>query len=126
MTVRRVSPQEALSLMTTDGYAYVDVRSVPEFEAGHPQGAVNIPLANMVPGGMVPNPAFLPDMQKQYAKDAKLVIGCQSGGRSLQAAQILMAAGFIDVVEQRAGFGGTPFEPGWRQLGLPLARGGAS
>ena len=55
-------------MMIDGGYAYVDVRSVPEFEAGHPQGAVNIPLANMVPGGMVPNPAFLPDIQKQFAE----------------------------------------------------------
>lgn len=108
-------------MMSDGGYRYIDVRSVPEFAAGHPEGAVNIPLANMVPGGMIPNPAFLRDIQDQFEKDAKIVVGCQSGARSLQAAQILMAAGFTDVVDQRAGFGGTPVEPGWRQLGLPTS-----
>lgn len=120
MTVRRVSPQEAFRLVTDEGYRYVDVRSVPEFAAGHPEGALNVPIANLAPGGMMPNPTFLRDMQAKFAKDAKIVVGCQSGGRSLQAAQILIAAGFTDVVDQRAGFGGTPAERGWLRSGLPV------
>ena len=39
MAVNRVSPEEARDLMDKEGYAYLDVRSVPEFEAGHPTGA---------------------------------------------------------------------------------------
>lgn len=118
--MRRVPPEQAKTLMD-EGYVYVDVRSVPEFEQGHPQGAYNVPLAHMGPRGMAPNADFLTVMQRHFPKDAKLVIGCQSGGRSLQAASILESAGYEEVVDQRAGFGGTAAEAGWRALGLPTA-----
>ena len=61
--MKRVSPEEALGLMEKDGYVYVDVRSVPEFEAGHPAGAFNVPLLDMSPMGMTPNPDFLRVME---------------------------------------------------------------
>lgn len=121
MTIRRVSPTEAQDLMTQEGYVYVDVRSVPEFEAGHPAGAYNVPLAHLGPRGMAPNPDFLATMEAHFAKDARLVIGCQSGGRSLQAATLLERLGFQNLVDQRAGFQGAGGEPGWRPAGLPVA-----
>lgn len=40
----RISPQEA-SQKLAEGWTYVDVRTVEEFEAGHPPGAVNVPIA---------------------------------------------------------------------------------
>src|SRR5262249_40526449 len=86
MAVKRVSPEEARDLMHQDGYVYVDVRSVPEFEAGHPIGAYNVPLMHPGPQGMVPNPDFMSVMQQSFAKDRKIVVGCQAGGRSLRAA----------------------------------------
>ena len=33
MPVKRVSPEEARDLMEKEGYTYLDVRSIPEFEA---------------------------------------------------------------------------------------------
>ena len=80
MAVKRVSPAEARDLIDKQGYVYVDVRSVPEFAAGHPQGAYNVPLMNMGPGGMSPNPDFMTVMAT-FPKDAKLVVGCKAGGR---------------------------------------------
>lgn len=124
MNVKRVSPEEALSLVEKEGYRYVDVRSVPEFEAGHPTGAYNVPIAHLGAMGMSPNPEFLAVMEKAFPKDSKLVIGCKSGGRSMQAAGVLLAAGFQNVIDQRAGFqggmdpSGRP-EPGWGPKGLP-------
>ena len=47
MAVKRISPEEARDLMDKEGYVYLDVRSVPEFAAGHPTGAYNIPLLDM-------------------------------------------------------------------------------
>ena len=74
--VERISPKESHDLMENDGYTYVDVRSVPEFEAGHPAGAVNIPWAFANPaGGMTPNPDFLDVMKKMFTTDAKIVFG---------------------------------------------------
>ena len=120
MPVKRVSPDEARELMEKMGYVYVDVRSIPEFEAGHPEGAYNVPLAHSGPHGMVPNTEFLIVMQKHFPKDAKIVVGCQSGGRSLQAATLLLATGYVDVIDQRAGYAGSN-EPGWARKGLPTA-----
>lgn len=107
--------------MEKQGYAYVDVRSVPEFEAGHPDGAFNIPILHLTGWGMTPNPDFAAVMERAFPKDAKIVVGCKAGGRSRQAAAILERLGFSSVVEQRAGFDGAADEPGWRQAGLPTA-----
>src|SRR5688572_7251879 len=119
MAIERISPEEARALVDEQGYAYLDVRSVPEFEAGHPVGAYNVPLLHMGPGGMSPNPDFLSVVQKAFSPDAKLVLGCKAGGRSLRAAEVLQSAGFTSIVDQRAGFEGSPAEPGWRPRGLP-------
>ena len=127
MNVKRVSPDEALSLVENEGWKYVDVRSVPEFESGHPKGAYNVPVAHMGPAGLGPNPEFLGVMEKAFPKDSKLVIGCKTGGRSLQAWSVLLAAGFQNVVDQRAGFqggmdpSGRP-EAGWGPKGLPASQ----
>jgi len=124
-TVKRVSPAEAKGLVD-EGWIYVDVRSEPEFAAGHPVGAHNVPLAHAGPRGMQPNPEFLAVMEGAYPKDARLVVGCQAGGRSLRAAEMLTAAGFTQIVDQRAGFGGARDafgqvnEPGWAAAGLPV------
>ena len=127
MTLERISPEEALKLMQEKGYVYVDVRSVPEFEAGHPPGAYNVPLMHSGPGGMQPNPSFVDAMKATFPDNAKLILGCRSGGRSKRAADLLVAEGFTRIVDQRAGFEGAtdPFgklaEPGWRPKQLPIA-----
>ena len=86
MTVKRVSPEEALDLMHGEGYVYLDVRSVPEFVHGHPTGAYNVPLIHMGPAGSQPNAHFLEVVQKRFPKDARLVVGCKTNGRATQAA----------------------------------------
>lgn len=129
MSIQRVSPQEALRLVREEGYTFVDVRSIPEFEAGHPEGSYNVPWAHAVQGTMQPNPDFIDVMTRRFGKDARLLLGCRSGGRSLRAAEALSAAGFTQLVDQRAGWDGArdPFgrvqEPGWSSAGLPSAVG---
>jgi rhodanese-related sulfurtransferase len=124
--IERISPEEAKRRLD-EGWVYVDVRSVPEFEQGHPSGAYNVPLMHMGPGGMEPNPDFMTTMERVFPRDAKLVIGCKSGGRSLRAAEMLAAAGYTNVVDQRAGFGGARdsfgqlSEKGWEAAGLPVS-----
>lgn len=131
---RRVSPHEASELMESEGYVYVDVRSVAEFERGHPSGSMNVPLLDSVPalGGMTPNPDFLPVMEKLFPRHARLIVGCQMGGRSARAAQLLEKAGFCAVVDQRAGFDGAKdpmgrlTEAGWSRAGLPVEVGASA
>ena len=125
MAVKRVTPQEAKGLMD-EGYVYVDVRSIPEFERGHPEGAWNVPLLHMGPAGMAPNPDFVTVMQKHFGKDAKLIIGCKMGGRSAQASQLLEQAGYQNLVDQKGGFEGQPGNPGWLPAGLPVATAAAA
>ena len=127
MTITRVSPARALQHILEDGYGYLDVRSEQEFSLGHPEGAYNIALQHMGAQGMVDNPDFLTTVQGAFAKDAKLVVGCRSGRRSMRAAQVLIDAGFTHVIEQRAGFEGPKDafgrtqEKGWKDCGLPCA-----
>jgi len=75
----------------------------------------------MGPAGMTPNPEFAAVMEARFPKDARLVIGCKSGGRSMQAATVLDRLGFHNLVDQRAGYDGSATEPGWRPAGLPTA-----
>ncbi len=123
----RISPAEAHARMKDEGFTYVDVRTEEEFAAGHPEGAVNVPSMIQGPSGLVPSPTFLATMEARFAKDAKLILGCKSGGRSLRAAKELLGAGFTAVVDQRAGWDGARgsfgeiTEPGWSRLGLPAA-----
>jgi rhodanese-related sulfurtransferase len=113
--------------MTREGYAYLDVRSVEEFEAGHPAGAYNIPLLTLSAQGMLENPHFVAEVRACFGAEPKLVVGCKAGVRSLKAAELLVAQGFTQVLEQRAGMDGMvdPFgrvrERGWRAEGLPVA-----
>jgi rhodanese-related sulfurtransferase len=116
----RISPAEA-STKLAEGFTYVDVRTTQEFEAGHPAGALNVPIAHREG----PNPDFLRVMKALFPLDAKIVVGCKTGGRSLRAAGALAAEGYTNVVDQRAGWEGSRdafgklTEAGWQPAGLP-------
>jgi len=122
----RVSAREAHALMEHEGYVYLDVRTQPEFAEGHPPGALNVPWLEPGPAGMVANPSFVSLVESALSREARIVVGCASGVRSLAAAQLLVERGFLHVCEQRAGMSGVrdPFgrvrEPGWRDAGLPV------
>jgi rhodanese-related sulfurtransferase len=122
--IQRVSPAEANAKLAS-GYTYVDVRTTQEFEAGHPAGAWNVPISH----AEGPNPDFVRVMKALFPADAKIVVGCKSGNRSTRAAKVLVAEGFQDVVDQRAGWDGArdpfgkPIEDGWARAGLPTESG---
>lgn len=125
MPIQQISPQEAKTLLDADPeMIYVDVRSVAEFSAGHPERAINIPLLdhNEELGGMVPNPDFKRVAEAHLPKDKKIIVGCQVGGRSQKACEILTSLGFLDLCNVQGGFGGTPSTPGWKTLGLPVSQ----
>ena len=114
--------------MLAEGYVYVDVRSEPEFEAGHVPGALNVPLLHQGAGGLVANPEFLSVMQQAFGTGEKMVIGCKAGGRSKKAADQLAQAGFTELADMSAGWDGSrnafgQLVPGWSKLGLPVEPG---
>ena len=124
--VKRVLPAEASGLMK-EGWTYLDVRSIPEFEQGHPAGAANIPLLHAQGGRMMANPDFQRVVEANFPKDTRLVVGCKVGSRSMQAAALLGAAGYTDVVDVRGGYAGERdgmgrvSVAGWAEAGLPTA-----
>jgi rhodanese-related sulfurtransferase len=128
-SMKEISPQEAYDLLENDkDYIYLDVRSVPEFDAGHPRGAINIPLMHFNPGsGMQPNQDFQAVVEANVPKDAKLAIGCKTGGRSARACEVLAQAGYTNVANVRGGYVGAMdnygrvVEPGWSMLNLPVS-----
>jgi rhodanese-related sulfurtransferase len=126
---QRVSPAEAHAKMKDEAFTYVDVRTEDEFAAGHPEGAVNVPVMLAGASGMEPNPDFVAVMERAFAKDAALIVGCKMGGRSARAAQALASAGFTRVLDQSAGWDGKKgsfgelLEPGWSRSSLPTETG---
>ncbi len=127
--IPQIDPQKAHDLMQS-GHVYLDVRTVEEYAAGHPEGAVNVPAYVRDPmGQMAPNPEFLPVVQATFASGTPLVLGCGSGGRSQRACDLLANAGYANVANVDGGFNGKqdPFGrtvmPGWMQRGLPVAEG---
>lgn len=127
--MKEVSPQEAYELMQSDPeIIYLDVRSIPEFEAGHPQGAINIPLIHLTQDlDKQPNLDFPAVVEANLPKDAKIIVGCKSGVRSANACQIMSQLGYQDITNMRAGFSGAApmfgpvAEPGWSMVNLPVA-----
>ena len=123
MTIKHLTVQQAHQQQSA-GAAYLDVRSIPEFQQGHPEGAFNIPLLHMDPGTgqMRPNPEFLDVVRRTFTPETKLVVGCKMGGRSAQACELLSSAGYTNVSNVLGGYGGAPQQGhiGWSQAGLPI------
>jgi rhodanese-related sulfurtransferase len=129
MAVRRVDPDEA-ALLLGDGWTYLDVRSVAEFEEGHAPGSYNIPLLDFAPGqGLQSNTNFLIEVLATFEPERRLVVACKAGGRSAAAAAMMVESGFTSVVDMRGGFYGEVDQdgvvscPGWASRGLPVASG---
>ena len=130
MEIKRITPEQAKELLDSNrGHVYLDVRTTREFDAGHVPGAKNVPVLEPAPDGrMQVNPRFVPIVEANFGKDVKCITGCQKGGRSLKAAEMLLQAGFTHVVDMRGGFGGEsdPFGqmtfPGWKPRGFPTTQ----
>ena len=73
----------------------VDVRSPGEFQMGHVQGALLLPLSDLMGGAALP----------VEDKDTPIVVYCASGGRSSMAQALLAQMGYSRVTN-----GGSPQE----------------
>jgi rhodanese-related sulfurtransferase len=83
-------PQITVAEFQKRFYFLIDVRTPEEYAAGHLFGAVNIPLSEFQQnlGAWTP----------RLPKDVPIILQCGVGGRSKQAAQILLQAGFTNVL----------------------------
>ncbi len=126
MSFENIDPQAAHARLE-EGWIYLDVRTEEEFEEGHPPGAYNVPVVFRGMMGMEPNPEFVSVCQRHFPADAKLVVACKAGGRSLMACELLSSEGFQVLANMDGGFHGRPdgmggiAVQGWAACGLPQA-----
>ncbi len=131
MGVKRIDPDRANELLNSDqDYVYIDVRMPEEFSQGHVPNARNIPVMIRGDGGVGirMNPEFVDSVCAEVQSDCRIILGCQKGGRSQKAADLLTAVGFTNLHDMRGGFigetdvlGNVTF-PGWSSRGLPTTR----
>lgn len=67
----------------------IDVREPFEYQAGHAEGAINLPPSELMNGA-----ANL----KNIDKDSELIVYCRTGSRSSASIQILKQMGFTNLV----------------------------
>ncbi len=129
MSVKNITPEQAKDILDIDNsVVYIDVRTEQEFMNGHVPNSVNIPVVWPDPSTrqMKPNPDFVSVVSNHFSKDKQIIVGCQAGGRSQFAANLLSEDGFQDVSNMQGGFGGARdpmgrvVAAGWSQLGYPV------
>ena len=127
MAIKQLESGEAKTAMDeAENSVYLDVRTEMEFAQGHPEGAINIPIAVPGPAGMMPNPDFLNVVQKILPdKEQPVFCGCQVGMRSQMAADLMAQLGYSNLANVQGGFGGKVENGvlvvvGWRDSNLPV------
>ena len=131
MDIPQIQPEAAKKLLESQQARYLDVRTAGEFHQGHVPGAINIPIAELDPatGRLQANPDFVSAVQAGFPKGKQLIVGCQSGGRSMAACELLIDAGYTNLHNLDGGFGGViapsgqVIQEGWATLGYPIERG---
>jgi rhodanese-related sulfurtransferase len=131
MAIKQTLPTAAHERLSAAKDAiYLDVRTEAEFERGHPAGAVNVPVVFLDPTGgpARPNDQFVDQVARVARPDQEIIVGCQSGGRSQRACEILSRAGYTDLSNVQGGFGGARDRAGnvvkgWLDSGLPVETG---
>ncbi|HUV54186.1 MAG TPA: rhodanese-like domain-containing protein [Candidatus Krumholzibacteriaceae bacterium] len=90
-----VTVQEARTLIEDKpDLVILDVRTASEYEDGHIEGAINIPVQE------------LGDRLDELSRDDELLVYCRTGNRSAQAVGILRDAGFAKIYHMNAGITG--------------------
>lgn len=100
-----ISSNMAIALQNK-GALLLDVRTAEEFASGHIIEAKNIELEKL---------GEQADTLKKW-REKPVVVYCESGSRSAQAARLLKSLGFTQAVNLRGGLAS------WRSDNLPLAK----
>lgn len=103
-----LTPEQAAAALAADPTLRIlDVRTPREHRSHRLPGAVLVPVQE------------LPQRLDELDADARWLVHCEHGVRSVAACQILRQAGFDDLRNLRGGLAH------WAACGLPLERGGA-
>ncbi len=130
--VQNITVMQAKDLLDSDReHIFLDVRTVEEFEAGHPAGTLNIPvfIKDAATGKKIKNTKFLDIVLVNVPKYANVIIGCRSGKRSIIAANMMHAVGYLHISNMLGGFSGSHnlngevVHPGWQSQNYPTEKG---
>jgi rhodanese-related sulfurtransferase len=102
--VTEMTPQEAKPAVEAAYAQFIDVRTPEEYKAGHAERTKNIPLDELAQN------------LDKLEKNEPVYLICQTGMRSMKAAQMLNEAGFPQTVSIA---GGTT---AWQDAGFPMAK----
>ncbi len=100
----RVTSQEAVRLMNRESAVVLDVREPTEFQSGHINRALNIPLGQVA--------GRIPELKK--FQERPIIVYCATGARSARAAAILHKQGFAGARNLTGGI------TAWRNSNLPI------
>jgi rhodanese-related sulfurtransferase len=99
-----VSPQQATLLLNREDALLIDVRTAPEWSAGHIPNSRHIELGQLQ--------KRLSELEK--FKGRPVIVNCQSGNRSDAACRTLRNHGFERVYNLAGGISA------WKEAGLPV------
>ncbi len=102
-SLKRVPVEQASEHMSR-GARVVDVRSTAEWSSGRIPGALFAPLGRLV------------EQLASEPRQQRLLLVCESGGRSAIGVSLLQREGFTEVADLAGGMSE------WRRLGLPLEK----
>lgn len=88
---REITNADAAKAHGKEDVTFVDVREVPEWNAGHLPGSIHIPLDELA------------RRADELPKATQIITVCRSGNRSLHAVDILQAKGHGDVKSMAGG-----------------------
>ncbi len=91
----------------------VDVREPAEWDKGHVEGAVLVPLGEL--GKKSKDPDFVKELEKKIKKNQVVYCHCAKGGRAILAGDVF----------KRLGYDVQPLKPGYQELidaGFPAAK----
>ena len=100
-------PTVGVGALTSEDFL-LDVRENDEWEAGHAEGALHIPMSEFV--------ARYGELTEAAPQDGKVYVLCRVGGRSAQVANYLIQQG-IDAVNVSGGM------QAWEATGRPVTDG---
>ncbi len=98
-SIHSVSPEAFAEGLAADGKIVVDSRKPGEFNGGHVENAINIPLD------------FVNEQLAEVPKDEEFYLHCAGGYRSVIMASILKARGYHNMINVEKGFGGIKNTP---------------
>lgn len=103
--IEQITPSELKKKMSRDKELVVlDVRSPQEYATGHIKGTRLLPLAN------------LSQRINEVPQSATVVCVCRSGARSMVASELLVKAGYKNVINMSGGM------MAWAMAKLPMVK----